>query len=355
MKQIRFWTSQACKSPRTWAKWLCLDKTQFELVHDPVNPDYLFVGEAVWYSRRKRLEFLSMLTSKRISIYYAMEAVAPDLNLFDYAVAHDRTLRCGDRVCRCPVLAFNNLLLDGSFNGLRVLCEHPLIPSIQKGFCSFLYSNPKAHPRRDWLFHTLSSYKRVDSLGPHLQNTPIRTTRFERNWTEIAIDLKSGYKFDIASENARYSGYTTEKILSSFMARTLPVYWGNPLIADDFNPNAFVNTNDMDEKALLQTIKSIDEDRALYEKYLSEPPMTSEQLMNNDKEFTIFWAWTNHIFAQSIGSCRRRPEGTWADIYRRAEHSAIVRFWENHNWTALPGKIRTNVTRKLCRFFAYWR
>ena len=59
----------------------------------------------------------------------------------------------------------------------------------------------------------------------------------------------SEYKFVIAFENSSYPGYTTEKILDPFLVCSIPVYWGNPLIENDFNKMAFLNYFDFDSES----------------------------------------------------------------------------------------------------------
>ena len=45
------------------------------------------------------------------------------------------------------------------------------------------------------------------------------------------LRMKKPYKFSIAFENAWYPGYTSEKIVTSMLAGTIPIYWGNPDIS----------------------------------------------------------------------------------------------------------------------------
>ena len=101
-----------------------------------------------------------------------------------------------------------------------------------RGFCSFLYSNEKARERIDF-FHRLSEVGRVDSGGKVLNNIGYRV--------EDKLKFYGKYKFSIAFENSQFPGYTTEKILHAFMANTVPIYWGNPLVGNDFNPDSFIN------------------------------------------------------------------------------------------------------------------
>jgi hypothetical protein len=56
------------------------------------------------------------------------------------------------------------------------------------------------------------------------------------------------------------------------MARTLPIYWGNPRVAEDFNPRSFVDASDFpDLDALVERIIELDQDDARYLEYFSQP------------------------------------------------------------------------------------
>ena len=55
-------------------------------------------------------------------------------------------------------------------------------------------------------------------------------------------------------------------------AQTLPIYWGSPTIAADFNPHAFINVHRFSsfDKAI-EHVKRIDDDNDLYNMHLSQP------------------------------------------------------------------------------------
>ena len=56
------------------------------------------------------------------------------------------------------------------------------------------------------------------------------------------------------------------------MARTLPIYWGNPLVHQDFNPGRFLNYYDYEsDEALIERIIELDQDDAKYLEYLQQP------------------------------------------------------------------------------------
>ncbi len=56
-------------------------------------------------------------------------------------------------------------------------------------------------------------------------------------------------------------GYTTEKIYEPFMSMSIPIYWGNIKINEDFNEGSFINWNHYgsDEKTIERIIE-IDND-----------------------------------------------------------------------------------------------
>jgi hypothetical protein len=73
-------------------------------------------------------------------------------------------------------------------------------------------------------------------------------------------------------------GYTTEKIMDAMMVRSVPIYWGNPKIAEEFNPRSFLNYHDFpSEEALVEKIIELDRDDAKYMEYLRQPYFHNNQ------------------------------------------------------------------------------
>ena len=84
-------------------------------------------------------------------------------------------------------------------------------------------------------------------------------------------EFMAPYKFNIAFENGSTPGYTTEKIVEAMWARNLPIYWGNPRIAKEFNPRSFLNYFDFpSEDALVEKIIELDRDDPKYMEYLRD-------------------------------------------------------------------------------------
>jgi hypothetical protein len=110
-------------------------------------------------------------------------------------------------------------------------------------FCSFFYSNPVAH--RESFCRALSRYKQVDCPGRSLRNMPPIDdgTAGPDKWTRKR-EFLAQYRFTIAFENTRAPGYRTEKILDPMLAGSIPIYWGDPRIAAEFNPRSFILASD---------------------------------------------------------------------------------------------------------------
>jgi hypothetical protein len=76
------------------------------------------------------------------------------------------------------------------------------------------------------------------------------------------------------------------------IARSVPIYKGDPRIARTFNPRSFINLNDFksDEEAV-EFIAAVDQDDALYQTYLDAPPFVDNVVPTHltDAHYLEFW------------------------------------------------------------------
>jgi hypothetical protein len=141
-----------------------------------------------------------------------------------------------------------------------------------KKFCNFIVSSSWGEPIREKVFLKLNDYKKVDSGGKLFNNINIPTTG--RGWDHDKLDFMKSYKFSLVFENSSVPGYTTEKILHAFYAQTIPIYWGSPTIASDFNTNSFINVHDFGSMSeVMYFIQKLDEDEDLYNRFLNSPKL----------------------------------------------------------------------------------
>ncbi len=202
-----------------------------------------------------------------VRIFYTGECITPDFNECDYAIGFDR-LQFGDRYVRIPLYdLFQYKQNYRALIGRAAFAEEEL--NAKEGFCNFVYSNCFAHDLRTEVFKKLSAYKQVASGGRYMNNVggPVADKK----------KFQSKFKFSIAFENTSHDGYATEKIMEAFAARTIPIYYGDPNIAQDFNPKAFINAHDyasLDE--VVKRVEEIDKDDQLYLKMINEPIVNPE-------------------------------------------------------------------------------
>ncbi len=145
-------------------------------------------------------------------------------------------------------------------------------------FCAFVYFEPHCASRLHFL-ELLSRTMRVEAGGRMLRS--VRRALMPRrvaNYPEGVAHFYRPYKFVISFENVRVAGYHSEKIWSVFRGEAVPIYLGDPNIAEHYNPEAFIHARDFDNlESLARHVMRVQNDDALYLRYLSQPRLTAAQ------------------------------------------------------------------------------
>ncbi len=220
-----------------------------------------------------------------VKVFITGENVSPNFNECDYAVGFD-PLDFGDRYLRY-YHAWDILTQD------MLHRENLPIELSQRKFCNFIYSNGshgEGPAIRQEFCRKLMEYKHVDCPGKVLHNLDNAIEPRDGNWEQGKLDFISDYKFTIAFENSRTAGYTTEKLVQPFAARSVPVYWGNPDVIKDFNPQAFINCNDYDNDfdKVIERIIELDNDDEKYMEMLRQPVVHPSFDLNGRETFENF-------------------------------------------------------------------
>ncbi|WQT64726.1 fucosyltransferase [Helicobacter pylori] len=204
-------------------------------------------------------KILSYQNTKRV--FYTGENEVPNFNLFDYAIGFDE-LDFRDRYLRMPLYYASLHYKAESVNDTTApyklkadslyalkkpshhfkenhphLCAliHNESDPLKRGFASFVASNANA-PVRNAFYEALNSIEPVAG-GGSVKNTLGYNVKNKN-------EFLSQYKFNLCFENSQGYGYVTEKILDAYFSHTIPIYWGSPSVAKDFNPKSFVNVHD---------------------------------------------------------------------------------------------------------------
>jgi len=117
------------------------------------------------------------------------------------------------------------------------------------------------------------------------------------------IEFLSSYKFSISMENSEGDGYVSEKIIHSFLAGTIPIYYGDYLIDEYINPKVYIlikGKNDIKRK--IDYITKIDKDDKLYSSILKEKIFSNDNFLTIinkiESDKNIFWK--NIFFNKNI-------------------------------------------------------
>ena len=229
-------------------------------------------------------EFLQFPNS--IRIFLALEPVLPNFNDCDYAIGTSK-LSFGGRYFRTPPYTdYGEGVLWESLTKAREVS----IKDAKRKFCNFIYSNENSGAGaqlRIKFCKELMEYRRIDCPGSVLNNMKdvIEPRYFDRNylsdksfnsrWIWSKLEFLQNYKFSIAFENSAMPGWTTEKLIHPMMAKTIPIYWGNPDVSEYFNPRSFINCVDYgdDFEAVIQRVLELDQDEEQYLDMLGQRPL----------------------------------------------------------------------------------
>lgn len=171
-------------------------------------------------------------------------------------------------------------------------------------FCSFV-ARSGGYPScpRQHFYDRLSSYKKINSHGTLLNNSPIipmgDTLKFHNSL--FKVQCISEYKFNICFENSHgctkspvdhtyvsESGLLSEKIYEALISDSIPIYWGNKNISNDLNPNCFINYYDYNDfDSMIEKIIEIDNDDSLFLDYVNQDYVVDKERSIFKKEYII--------------------------------------------------------------------
>ncbi len=251
-----WWGDKEIKEFKKSALYFILSQRYTITLHrNPDKPADIVFGNPLGSARK----ILSYQNTKRV--FYTGENEVPNFNLFDYAIGFDE-LDFRDRYLRMP-LYYDKLhhkaeIVNDTTSPYKLKADslytlkkpshkfkenHPHLCALinnksdplKRGFASFVASNANA-PVRNAFYEALNSMEPVTG-GGSVKNTLGYNIKNKN-------EFLSQYKFNLCFENSQGYGYVTEKIIDAYFSHTIPIYWGSPSVAKDFNPKSFVNVHD---------------------------------------------------------------------------------------------------------------
>ena len=256
---------------------LLTDKFIFKI--DENNPDYLIYN--VFGGIHFNLKYKNC-----IKIAYFTENKIPDLNEADYAIGFHHITYL-DR--------FYKVQRYNSFINIKKIRDELIKKPIRKKFCAAVISNYNYSDRfRIEFINKLGKYKKIDMGGGYNNNVGGRVIN--------KINFLSSYKFSIAMENSQGDGYTTEKIFESYISGTIPIYYGNYMVEEIFNPKSYIlirGEKDMLKK--IEYIKEIDKDDKLYINILKENIFVNQNRKIDSELKDFFLIYLHRINLRHLG------------------------------------------------------
>jgi len=209
-------------------------------------------------------------------IFFTGENIMPNFEETDYSFSFNPDL--GDKNYRLPLWVIFINWFNSNTDPLRdpsylmsldkLLKNKNKKSSFKPFFCSFIASKPVG--KRMEFVPRLNEVKKIHSLGRLYSNSYLKIKG--RGDHKKKLDYMKLFKFNIAFENSIGNGYVTEKILHSFYSNSIPIYWGDKKVKDDFNSNAFLNYDDFkNEDLLIEEVIKINNNKSHYLNYLNEP------------------------------------------------------------------------------------
>lgn len=257
------------------------------------DPDFLFFS----VFGHKHLKY------NCVKIFYTGENQAPDFNITDYAIGFEK-MDFGDRYLRFPYC----YLESSDFKLMETKHLAKNIDIKERGFCSFVYSNNNSSDDRELMLQALNGYKQVSSGGRYKNNVggPVN----DKN------AFQSRFKFSIAFENCSHDGYITEKLIQSFAAGTVPIYWGDPSVDEMFNEDSFINVRKFSSlNDVVEEVKRIDNDDEAYLAMIAAPALRNPERDSLDNAFRRLSDFLVRILSQERGEAYRFSRHYWAKRY----------------------------------------
>lgn len=289
-------------------------KQRYEIVLDPVNPDFLICS-----SLGQPFEYMRYDCPR---IMYTGEFNSADFTAIDYFIGYD-DISFGDRAYRYPYY-----LYDYQKESVFKRCGQPLteeearkILRQKKYFCNYIFGHDTQLGIRERILEALEDYKRVECAGTHRNNMPggKRYSMMEK------MPFMEQCKFTICAESVCYPGYTSEKIGHAFQAHTIPIYFGDPDVHKDFNEKAFLcykASDDIDD--LVRKVRELDQNDDLYIAMLCQNRYNTDGF--EEKKFRGLEEFLFHIFDQEKEAAYRRPRyyrSFWHEVYLEEYHNAV--------------------------------
>ena len=268
------------------------------------DPDVIFYSvyskEFVPYANPRTNPPLTRIQSgKYVRVFLTGENFEPDMSTCEFAISFS-SLVDHENHLRLPLWVYENRAWGFPPERLikRADTDWDKVAAEKTQFCNFVYLHPVVF--RDAIFRQLSAYKPVDSAGSHLNTMNGWTVPVAPSRVAGKIEFFHRYKFTLSIENAIWPGYMTEKLVDPMFAHSIPIYVGDPQAQLTFDTSSYVDfARFANLKQMLEFVREVDNDPALYLKILSAPNYRNNALPDYAHDARTL-AFFDRIFAAAL-------------------------------------------------------
>lgn len=295
-------------------------KIKYEVVIDTINPDLVIYTNQFY--RENELDYYTNETIRGIDQYnddikkiFISGEARPDFNSHlskgeNYYVlgyehqSHDRYLRFPTYVLDAFVLHNEGGMFDNPYNWLITQRNFEKISSTKKYFCSLVQASN--NPDRGRMFDIIEkkyyikssgpwrqTIKDEDSLNPHKYHNysnPEYMGKIDGLTYRDKINFFSDTTFNLSFQFTNTDFLTQEKIIHSYAANCIPIFYGNRFIENEgFNPNSFINCHKFENfEEAFAFIDDIYNNKNKLKKYFEEPIFIDNKLpIYFDEEYIL--------------------------------------------------------------------
>lgn len=264
----------------------------YDIIRDDDNPDYLVFCDETFGQKN-----LSFDPKKVVKIFFTGENRRAHNYHCHFAITFDH-LNMSNHY-RLPLYVLDNWVHINKI-GLPDIRDVPRNGTVsdKTAFCSFIVANGSC-AERNAAFHFISNYKMVDSGGPLFNNTGYILPRNGINAQKTKFEFMRSYKFNLCYENGSYPGYVTEKLFHALYMNTIPIYWGSPTVATDFNSKAFISRHNYEtDMDMLERIIALDTNNDKYNEMLNQPILNPNNKVLDLNRFNTWF--DNNVYRGDI-------------------------------------------------------
>lgn len=188
-------------------------------------------------------------TDHTFRILFLGENVRPNYSFFDFTITSDASTYSGKNLY-FPLIFFEvdwfnkRAYQDRTVIPKRVLYKQNIIDhSVRYKKIAFVGNNMEP-VRCNLINQLIASGIEVDMFGS--QTTPVNDK----------FSLLSKYSFSLCPENSYFNGYVTEKLVQSYIAGCICIYWGSYQYAGISSNSKILNIDPVDTKSSIEAIKN---------------------------------------------------------------------------------------------------